>query len=183
MHTRTIGEVAELYQLTKRTLHHWDDIGLLSPCTRSWQGHRLYSNDDISRLQTIIIFRTIGMSLKEISALLDSDDYPHNLRPYLHQQRAYVEQQIVSLHAMLGEIDALLSKETPVSETDVNQALAPLCCPPGCCDPATCDDQQCCPPGATADSPCCCADGAKSELPVVEDTHDCCCSSDKKAAE
>ena len=69
---RTIGEVAEIAHITVRTLHHYDELGLLAPSERSESGYRLYSYDDVARLQEILIWRQLGFSLAEIKSLLDS---------------------------------------------------------------------------------------------------------------
>jgi len=63
---RTIGEVSELAGVTVRALHHYDEIGLLSPRARSDGGYRLYSYDDLARLQEILVWRALGFTLGEI---------------------------------------------------------------------------------------------------------------------
>src|SRR4029079_11487652 len=70
---RRIGEVAAATGLTVRTLHHYDEIGLLRPAERSGAGYRLYADDDVRRLYRIVAFRRLGLSLDEIGALLDGD--------------------------------------------------------------------------------------------------------------
>ena len=66
-----VGELARRTGLTVRTLHHYDEIGLLKPSLRSEAGHRLYDEDDIARLQKIVSLRQLGFSLEEIRACLD----------------------------------------------------------------------------------------------------------------
>jgi DNA-binding transcriptional MerR regulator len=70
---RRIGEVAAATGLTVRTLHHYDEIGLLRPTERSDAGYRLYADDDVRRLYRIVAFRRLGLALDEIGALLDGD--------------------------------------------------------------------------------------------------------------
>jgi MerR family transcriptional regulator, thiopeptide resistance regulator len=70
---RRIGEVAAATGLTVRTLHHYDEIGLLAPSARSEAGYRLYGDDDVARLYRIVAFRRLGFALDEIGALLDGD--------------------------------------------------------------------------------------------------------------
>lgn len=70
----TVGEVAERFSVTVRTLHHWEAQGLLAPVERSWSNYRLYSLEDCARVQRIIIYRATGMKLMDIKELLDSDD-------------------------------------------------------------------------------------------------------------
>jgi DNA-binding transcriptional MerR regulator len=70
---RRIGEVAAATGLTVRTLHHYDEIGLLAPSARSEAGYRLYGDDDVRRLYRIVAFRRLGFALDEIGALLDGE--------------------------------------------------------------------------------------------------------------
>jgi DNA-binding transcriptional MerR regulator len=65
-----VGEVAERTGLTVRTLHHYDEIGLMKPSRRTGKGQRLYSRDDLERLQKIVSLRQLGFSLDEIARLL-----------------------------------------------------------------------------------------------------------------
>jgi len=67
-----VGELAALANLTVRTLHHYDSIGLLQPSARSDAGYRLYDRDDVARLQHIQALRAFGMSLADIGLYLDS---------------------------------------------------------------------------------------------------------------
>jgi MerR family transcriptional regulator, thiopeptide resistance regulator len=73
---RRIGEVAAATGLTVRTLHHYDEIGLLEPSERSDAGYRRYSDADVRRLYRIVAFRRLGFALPEIGALLDADGTP-----------------------------------------------------------------------------------------------------------
>ncbi|MFI6045377.1 MerR family transcriptional regulator [Nocardia sp. NPDC051321] len=66
-----VGELATATGLTVRTLHYYDEIGLLSPSGRSGAGHRLYSNDDVQRLYRIGLLRNLGLRLDEVAAALD----------------------------------------------------------------------------------------------------------------
>jgi DNA-binding transcriptional MerR regulator len=73
MHTTayTVGALAEASGLTVRTLHHWDEIGLLRPAERSAAGHRRYSAEDVRRLYRIVALRKLGLSLDDIGAALE----------------------------------------------------------------------------------------------------------------
>jgi DNA-binding transcriptional MerR regulator len=68
---RTVGEVSEMTGVTVRTLHHYDEIGLLAPRGRSEAGYRLYAYADLARLQEILVWRALGFSLSEIQSILD----------------------------------------------------------------------------------------------------------------
>jgi DNA-binding transcriptional MerR regulator len=69
-----VGELARQTGLSVRTLHHYDEIGLLSPSLRTPAGHRLYALPDIARLQQIVSLRQIGLSLEEIAGTLKRAD-------------------------------------------------------------------------------------------------------------
>ena len=64
----TVGALAARTGLTVRTLHHYDTIGLLSPSGRTEAGYRLYSETDVRRLEHIVVLRSLGVSLPEISS-------------------------------------------------------------------------------------------------------------------
>ncbi|UYG04109.1 MerR family transcriptional regulator [Halomonas sp. LR3S48] len=66
-----VGELAKRTGLTVRTLHHYDEIGLLKPSMRSDAGYRLYRRQDVARLHHIQALRTLGMPLADIGTLLD----------------------------------------------------------------------------------------------------------------
>lgn len=69
--TFKVGELAGRTGLSVRTLHHYDEIGLLSPSGRTGAGHRLYSAEDVLRLQQIRSLRSLGFGLEEIRMLLE----------------------------------------------------------------------------------------------------------------
>lgn len=70
-----VGDLAKRTGLTVRTLHHYDDIGLLSPSRRTKSGHRLYALAEVRRLQQIASLRQVGLSLQEIRRCLDRPEY------------------------------------------------------------------------------------------------------------
>lgn len=67
-----VGELARRTGLTVRTLHHYDESGLLRPSLRSAAGHRLYTRADVARLHQIRALRTLGLPLAQIRELLDA---------------------------------------------------------------------------------------------------------------
>ena len=70
-----IGELARRTGLTVRTLHHYDEIGLLSPAQRSDGGHRVYDEADVQRLYRIVSLRSLGFPLDAIAQALDSQGF------------------------------------------------------------------------------------------------------------
>jgi MerR family transcriptional regulator, thiopeptide resistance regulator len=67
-----IQEFAKLAGVTVRALHHYDRLKLLSPAHRSERGYRLYGHEDLGRLERILVLRFLGLSLREIAALLNA---------------------------------------------------------------------------------------------------------------
>src|SRR5436309_5677675 len=70
-----VGELARRTGLTVRTLHHYDDIGLLKPSLHTEAGHRLYTADDVARLQRVLSLRQLGFPLEEIRDCLNRPDF------------------------------------------------------------------------------------------------------------
>ncbi|MCK9926702.1 MerR family transcriptional regulator [Frankia sp. Mgl5] len=103
-----------------RTLHYYDQLGLLSPLSRTEGGHRCYTADDVRRLHRIVALRSLGISLKEIGALLDGEPDPVGL---LSRQLDAAEERIraaVSLRARLLDVLMCLSRN---AEPSVGQLL------------------------------------------------------------
>src|SRR5437016_7975257 len=70
-----VGELARRTGLTIRTLHHYDEIGLLKPSLHTEAGHRLYTAGDVARLQQVVSLRQLGFALEEIHACLDRPEF------------------------------------------------------------------------------------------------------------
>ncbi|WP_152190501.1 MerR family transcriptional regulator [Georgenia satyanarayanai] len=106
----TVGQVAERFGVTVRTLHHYDAIGLLSPSARSHAGYRLYTEEDVSRLQHVVVYRRLGFSLEEIAGLLDDGTRPARLE-HLRRQRSAVMSRLDELAELVTAIDRALERE------------------------------------------------------------------------
>ena len=118
--TLTVGQVADLLGVTVRTLHHYDQIGLLSPSGRSAAGYRIYAEDDLLRLQQIVVYRRLEMPLDEIRSVLRSGDVATHLR----RQRAAVMDRLSELHELVSAIDNALEKtmaDEPMTMDDMKQ--------------------------------------------------------------
>ena len=106
----SVGRVADLSGVTIRTLHHYDEIGLLSPGGRSDAGYRVYEDPDLERLQRILYYRELGFTLKEISAIID--DPGIDAMGHLRRQRGLLVARIERLGAMVDAIDYELEAKT-----------------------------------------------------------------------
>ena len=103
-----VKDVAEIAGISVRTLHHYDEIGLLVPSARSDSGYRLYSDDDLLRLQQIMVDRELGLPLEEIRGLLDDPGFDR--RQALVAQRAELTKRARQTDAMLRAVDAALAR-------------------------------------------------------------------------
>jgi len=98
-----VGELARRTGLSVRTLHYYDEIGLLRP---SRQGaHRLYLEDDVARLHRIVSLRGLGFSLEEIRVCLDQPDFAPLKVVEMHLER--VERQLRAGEALRRRLEAL----------------------------------------------------------------------------
>ena len=75
---KTVNEVSKLTGISVRTLHHYDEIGLLKPSATTDAGYRLYDDTALERLQHILLFRELEFPLKDIKKILDSPDFDRN---------------------------------------------------------------------------------------------------------
>lgn len=103
MNELTVGAVAELAGVSVRTLHHYDELGLLEPSERSAAGYRLYSAADIQRLQRILCYRELGFDLATIGDVLADPATGDEDR--LREQRRLLSERIERHQAMVAAID------------------------------------------------------------------------------
>jgi DNA-binding transcriptional MerR regulator len=103
----TVSEVARMAHVTVRTLHHYDEIGLLVPSERTDKGYRLYDEADLRRLQQILIFRELEFPLEAIGPLLDAP--PGARSEALRAQRELLGRQLRRTEAVLRAVDAALA--------------------------------------------------------------------------
>ncbi len=105
----TVGQVAAQFGVTVRTLHHYDQIGLLAPSERSYAGYRQYTTADLERLQSIVVYRRLGFSLEDVAALVDGDG--EDLTTHLCRQRDAVTTRLHEVQDLLAAIDKALEKQ------------------------------------------------------------------------
>lgn len=112
----SVGQVAGFAGVTVRTLHHYDEIGLLSPSGRSHAGHRRYDDADLDRLQRILFYRELGFPLEEVSVLLDDPD--SDPREHLRRQHALLSDRIARLQQMAKAVEhAMEAKKMGINLT------------------------------------------------------------------
>jgi DNA-binding transcriptional MerR regulator len=99
----TVGEVAKFARISVRTLHHYDEIGLVKPSGRSAAGYRLYTQVDLDRLQQVLFYRELGFKLEDIVPILA--DPAFDRRKALVTQRAMLEEQLERTRSVLTLVE------------------------------------------------------------------------------
>jgi MerR family transcriptional regulator, thiopeptide resistance regulator len=107
MDANSVGAVAALTGVSVRTLHHYDHIGLVVPSVRTPAGYRGYTDADIERLHLVLVYRSVGMPLEDIRALLDdpsADVLEHLRRQYelLLEQADRLQHTIKAVEEMMN---------------------------------------------------------------------------------
>jgi len=98
-----VKEVADLVGISVRTLHHYDDIGLLIPEETTEAGYRVYSDENLETLQQILFFKELGFPLKKIKEIIDSPSYDRH-EALIIQHRFLLEKKS-RLDKMIGTIE------------------------------------------------------------------------------
>ena len=91
--------------MTVRTLHHYDELGLLTPSGRTHGGHRVYAADDVRRLYRLLALRGLGLPLEEIGPLLERED---GVAETVRRHLARVDHQLGALGALRAKLSRLL---------------------------------------------------------------------------
>lgn len=104
--TWRVGELARATGLTVRTLHHWDDLGLVSPSRDAFSRHRYYTGADVERVYQVLALRRLGVPLGAIGQLL-ADSAP--LESMLADHLAVVEAQLTELARLRDGLQATLA--------------------------------------------------------------------------
>ena len=103
---KTVNEVSKLTGVSVRALHHYDSIGLLKPSQVTEAGYRLYDEAALEKLYMILVFRELGLSLKEIADILHAPDYDHNR--VLEKQIDLMQERIDKLQNRITLANGLL---------------------------------------------------------------------------
>ncbi|MBG0831798.1 MerR family transcriptional regulator [Planomonospora sp. ID67723] len=106
----SVGQVARLAGVTVRTLHHYDEVGLLSPGQRSASGYRRYTDADLERLQHVLFYRELGFPLEEIAVILD--DPGSDALTHLRRQHELLNRRIGRLQEMAAAVERAMEANT-----------------------------------------------------------------------
>ena len=107
--------------VTVRTLHHYDEIGLLVPSQRADNGYRHYTDSDLQRLQQILLFKELGFSLEAIRAVIDES--PAERREALLAQRQKLRSEQRRTEVVLRAIDTAIDSLDGDTNMDANKVF------------------------------------------------------------
>ncbi len=122
----TVGELAKKCGVTVRTLQFYDRSGLLTPSRHSDGGRRLYSVNDVLRLQQILFYKGFGFSLDEIRDRLMSIDSAQDFSDMLLKQRDVVEKQIEYLAETVSLMESAVEEIRQSGDIPINMVIAIL---------------------------------------------------------
>jgi MerR family transcriptional regulator, thiopeptide resistance regulator len=103
----TVKQLADLAGVSIRTLHYYDEIGLLKPASYGENGYRYYDEPDVLRLQQILFFRELDFSLDDIKDILDRPEF--DVLRTLEGHRQALEQKVTRLNRLINTVDNTIS--------------------------------------------------------------------------
>ncbi len=116
-----VGDLAKRTGLSIRTLHYYEEIGLLTPSYRTQSGHRLYDASDIIRLQQIMSLRQLGFSLDEIRDCLNLSDFSFERVIELHISR--LKEQIETERRLCNRLEAIAASLRSSEEISLEEVI------------------------------------------------------------
>lgn len=122
----SVQGLANIAKVSVRTLHYYDQIGLLKPSIIAKNGYRQYSETELLRLQQILFFKELDLPLAEISRILSMPRF--NLIAALKNHKQAIEQKKRHLHKLLKTIEKTMNKlehHTPMEDTELYEGFTP----------------------------------------------------------
>jgi DNA-binding transcriptional MerR regulator len=119
-----VGQLAKRTGLTVRTLHHYDEIGLLKPSLHTEAGHRLYTAADVARLQLVVSLRQLGFSLEEVRDCLDRPGFSPLEVIRLHVAR--LREQMQLQRELCERLEAVAASFQTAGEVSADEFLRPI---------------------------------------------------------
>src|SRR5258708_7249615 len=101
--TYTVKQVATMSGVSVRTLHFYDETGLLKPAYHGANGYRFYQEPQLLTLQQILFYRELGFELKEIERILGRADFEKV--PALESHRELLQEKVARMRTLIGTID------------------------------------------------------------------------------
>src|SRR5690349_16977752 len=103
----TVKRLSRLAGVSVRTLHFYDEIGLLRPARVGANGYRYYGQTALLRLQQILFYKELGLSLEEIAEVLDRPGF--DVAAALLEHRRALEQRLGRLHRLIATVDQTIA--------------------------------------------------------------------------
>jgi DNA-binding transcriptional MerR regulator len=116
-----VGELARRTGLTIRTLHHYDEIGLVKPSLHTDSGHRLYTGRDVARLQQVLSLRQLGFSLDDVGACLDRARF--SPLEVIEMQSARLREQIARSTRLCERLDVIAAQLRSAGKVSAEEFL------------------------------------------------------------
>jgi len=121
----TVKQLADLAGVSTRTLRYYDQIGLLKPATYGENGYRYYDDDAAFRMQQILFYREMEISLSEINVILNQPDF--DLLGALESHKAMLEGKKQRIDQLLKTVEhtmGYLEGRSPMSKTDIFEGFS-----------------------------------------------------------
>ena len=127
MRRYTVSQVARMAGCSVRTLHHYDQIGLLEPQTRNEAGYRLYGEQALLRLQQILFFKELDMPLSKVRQILDDPgfDQVEALEHHRQMLRGRMERLAQLLKTIDRTMERLLEDDMTLTDEDLYRGFSP----------------------------------------------------------
>ena len=119
MNSYTVKQLARLSGVSVRTLHHYDEIGLLKPAFVGENRYRYYGREELLRLQDILFHRELGVPLQDIALLLEADGRDRLV--ILREHRARLAERVERSRLLLTTIDRAIAELTGEGTMDDNE--------------------------------------------------------------
>ena len=99
----TVKQLSKLAGVTPRTLHHYDEIGLLKPSRVGDNGYRYYGEESVLRLQQILFYRELDIPLEEIKKIMGRRDF--DVLGALQTHKDALKKQVTRLNRLIDTVD------------------------------------------------------------------------------
>lgn len=122
----TVKQLSDLAGVSVRTLHYYDEIGLLEPSSIAGNGYRYYSDQALLRLQQILFYRELELELKQIRRILEDPSF--DLAAALQSHRSALQAKIERLKALIQTVDATimhLAGEIKMNQKSIFEGFSP----------------------------------------------------------
>lgn len=120
----TVKQLSKLAGITRRTLHYYDEIGLLKPSRLGDNGYRYYEEQALLRLQQILLYRELDMPLENIQEILEQRDF--DVLGALESHRTALSQRIAHLERLIDTVDKTLAHLRGEMEMSEKQLFEPF---------------------------------------------------------